>query len=218
MVKDYAKYAAAQYEPAKTGIPVKGLLGLVVVVVIALTMFFHPWQSDEAVKGKVQDLTVVNAAPVPVVSASQIEQPTFDFYDILTSSDDEMAGVSSQMAVSPVPKKLTAAEVPVVNVTKPKKVVKTPAKNVVKATPKKTAAKKSGTASHRYVISLGEYKDYKDAQKHRAGLILSGLDVKLTKIGAKYRLETGPYENWRQAHAAQLALEQQQQIRGKIVQ
>lgn len=216
MVKDYAKYAAAQYEPAKNGIPVKGLLGLVVVVAIALVVFFHPWKPDEVVKGQTQDLTVVNAAPVPVVSASQIDQPTFDFYDILTSSDDEMVGASSQAKVSPVPASKTKA--PVVNVTKPKKAVTAPAKKVAKSTPKKTAAKKAGTASQRYIISLGEYKKYEDAQKHRAALILSGLDVKLAKVGSKYRLETGPYENWREAHAAQLSLEQQQQIRGKIVQ
>jgi cell division protein FtsN len=108
--------------------------------------------------------------------------------------------------------------VPIVNVTKPTKVTKAPAEKIEAVPLKKTAAKKSGTASHRYIISLGEYKKYEDAQKRRAALILSGLDVTLTKVGSQYRLETGPYENWRQAHAAQLSLEQQQQIRGKIVQ
>ena len=87
----------------------------------------------------------------------------------------------------------------------------------------KTASKAaSDLQAKQYVVSLGEYKSYKSAQKRRAGLLLEGIDVNMIKLSSKgstaYRLQVGPYHNWREAHAVQLTLEQQHQLRGKIVQ
>lgn len=235
MVKDYAKYASAQYQPVKKGIPTKGLLGLLVVVVVALVIAFSPWGSLDAVKGETQDLNVAVLTPAatpttlspPIipVTVAEPDQPIFDFYDILSDSDsdDAITPVLAKTITSVVEPAKTEAELaPVENITAPKKVIAIAPKIPAPAVSQKVDVSKAGATPQRYVISLGEYKKHEDAQKHRAALILNGLDVSLATLSSAkhelYRLETGPYANWREAHAAQLTLEQQYQIRGKIVQ
>lgn len=242
MVKDYAKYASAHYKPAKKGMSTKALLALLVVVVVALIVAFVPWGSREGVQGETQDLNVaVSTAAQPTTMAAEMtpvttaesDQPTFDFYDILSDSDPDADDAPAAMPAKAMTSSTEKPEVvvavapvtPVASISAPKKVTAAPTLKTPAPTPvasKKTEAVKAGTAPHRYMISLGEYKKYQDAQKHRAALILNGLDVSLATLSSAkqelYRLETGPYINWREAHAAQLTLEQQYQIRGKIVQ
>lgn len=240
MVKDYAKYAQDAQKKPKGGIPMHLVWSLVAVVALVCA-FVQPWADDDKPTAGTADL-----APVPAqLAVSNIDtvknQPTFDFYDILTQDSNaamsmpiaqgagpqlseplaiatktaEPAPVKPKQVVSKVSRNQQAAQVK----SKPKAKLKPIAKHKA---PAKPAAHASAEPAKRYMVSVGEYKTYQEAQKHRASLILTGLDVKLAKmtLGDKsvYRLEMGPYVNWRHAHAAQLTLEQQHQLRGKIVQ
>ena len=208
MVKDYAKYKVASKEPAKSTLPIKSIVVFFSLMIVIVALFFHFWKKEAPVADLVTPITepqpaakTPEAKEVIIVPAS--DQPTFDFYDILTDSDN----------VAPPPQ--------VTAVTKDQEWIATPPVKSTEVSAKPAASKKADAIARQYKVLLGEYKTHREAQKNRAAFILIGLDVKLNqytlKAGMVYRLEMGPYTTWQQAHVAQLMLEQKHQVRGKII-
>lgn len=258
-MKDYAKYTR---EKSIGGSLVKNygsyILLFIVLVVIAygIRSFFKTPQAAATLGTATTAVasTAITPEPLPSPTAistttppitdSKSSEPSFDFYDMLSDTDEVALPTSStstsaaapavnsvpdmpppsvsptSTAVATTPKPPSSA-VPTANMA-PKSTTKAPIISTATSKNKNAPAYQTQTTSKKYVIELSTFTTYQTAQARRAELILQGLtNVQLvsfnTPKGIRYRLQMGPYDNWRKAHAAQLQLEQSRQLRGKIL-
>lgn len=231
MVQDYAKFTS-DAAPRSSYFSWKAVLALFVLVVAAF-MLKHPWRAAEKTSSSAATAPKAPLVAVQPYSAQAADEPKFDFYDLLADGDEPVDVHATKIAPTSPIKQATPAKgvtqvkktVTTVAAPKPVKVKTTHLMQSPKPVTTKTAAKKRSHKSGQqkpYVVSLGDYKTHRVAQKNRAKMLLRGVDAKVSELkttsGSHYRVALGPYNNWRAAHAAQLTLEQQHQIRGKIVQ
>jgi len=207
MPKDYAKKSATKTAKATKGkkakpekkrprwlLPIAAIMIVAFVAGLVLLQLNHK-QQGQSYGAPIVDHTEQYTTPLPETQAAaeqaqnqqaaakpsqQVKKPSFEFYQELSKDNSRPATAQSNNPPQPnkpsLPKTTEQAKQPL---------------------PKTTT--KPTIASDNYVIQLGSFPKYEDADNLKAKLLLIGYqpNIQQSKIGKKtwYRVVLGPYNN-----------------------
>ena len=157
--------------------------GLVVGLFISGLAWLKLSPSDGLAQSRSGAPVAHRAEPASQLEENDAPRPRFDFYTILPEME----------VVVPEPKPEPRAEPP-------------------EAPPKVASVSRPDAASGRYMLQMGSFKTFSDADRLKAGLALVGIEAEIQKVridgGAIFhRVRSGPYSE-RQVNALRARLKQ----------
>lgn len=196
MTKDYAqRRRTIDASNAPGGYFIKWLCLVMILSLVGSGLIY--WQKQ--IKGTEKQRKIKTSATAINKKVSKIAKETsarFDFYQVLPNLGAET------LEESPTPS--PSSKVLATNPNKPLLVTPKPS-----TTPTRTLT----TATEKYLIQVGSFRNQKQAEELRANLALAGFEVrmqtvKLSQTNIWYRITVGPFESKEKADLTRLKLEQ----------
>lgn len=205
MAKDYAKkkqVKAGSRKKRSNSQPSsgKGRYGLLLVLLLGLLGYryfaldFRQLQQD-----------VMQTITLAQEKATQVKTPTFEFYTRLPQGRRALEQSTAKAHTS---SQTTMAQSTHTQEANSKSAQNTPVVGI----PAPVEDGKQHVAGHKqYIIQVGSFKNFDDADRLRASLILQGYHPRISRFvnhaTTWYRVEVGPYTSLKQAKSNQITLE-----------